>query len=489
MAEQGSKSLTAADAPTSVFGIARYLGPGLIIAASVVGSGELIGATKSGAQAGIALLWMIIIGCIIKIPVQLSLGHYSLSSGKGTIQMLAELPGPRIGISWACWLWLAMQLASIGQLGGIAHGVGQALALSVPLTGDYRELLAAQEEWDDQAALAGAALPSAERPHYNTSDDIVWAALMIVLTIALLLRGRYKMVEWGSTAMVVTFTAVTVACVVALQFRPEWSLRANDLATGLSFQLPSGSKGLSTALATLGIIGIGATELVGWIYWLRERGYSAFTGVRSDAPEWAIRANGWMRVMRWDAICSALIYTFATIAFFVLGATVLHRQGLDPEGNRMIGTLAEMYTPIFGPWTPVFFLCGAFAVLYSTLFVATATHARVCTDALIVLGGLQRNERRESRLIRRFIVVLSLAAFGFLLLFRQPVMLILISGILQAIMLPVLGLTALHYRWHGADRRIAHGRGWDAALLIAFIALVLSGGWMIVHLVNEGLGG
>ena len=59
--------------PTSFGGIFRKLGPGLIIAASIVGSGELIATTKTGAQAGISLLWLIVVGCVIKVFVQIEL--------------------------------------------------------------------------------------------------------------------------------------------------------------------------------------------------------------------------------------------------------------------------------------------------------------------------------------------------------------------------------------------------------------------------------
>ena len=53
--------------PQTLVGILGRLGPGLIIAGSIVGSGELIATIKNGAQAGIALLWLIVIGCLIKV--------------------------------------------------------------------------------------------------------------------------------------------------------------------------------------------------------------------------------------------------------------------------------------------------------------------------------------------------------------------------------------------------------------------------------------
>lgn len=45
--------------PTNILGILGRLGPGLIIAGSIVGSGELIATTKTGAEAGFWLLWLI----------------------------------------------------------------------------------------------------------------------------------------------------------------------------------------------------------------------------------------------------------------------------------------------------------------------------------------------------------------------------------------------------------------------------------------------
>ena len=70
--------------PRTVLGVLRQLGPGLIIAGSIVGSGELIATTKTGAEAGFWLLWLIIIGCVIKVFIQVEFGRYAISSGTTT---------------------------------------------------------------------------------------------------------------------------------------------------------------------------------------------------------------------------------------------------------------------------------------------------------------------------------------------------------------------------------------------------------------------
>ena len=125
--------------PTTIRGILSRLGPGLIIAGSIVGSGELIATTATGAQAGFTLLWLILIGCVIKVFVQVELGRHSLISGRRTMTAMNDVPGPRfavrgVGANWLVCYWILVFLVSIGQLGGIVGGVGQALAISAPLT-------------------------------------------------------------------------------------------------------------------------------------------------------------------------------------------------------------------------------------------------------------------------------------------------------------------------------------------------------------------
>ena len=115
--------------PSSPLRIIRCIGPGLIVAGSIVGSGELIATTKTGAEAGFSLLWLIILGCVVKVFAQIEFGRYAIISGKPTLRALDEVPGPRIKGrgNWLVWYWLVMWLASISQLGGIVGGVGQAL--------------------------------------------------------------------------------------------------------------------------------------------------------------------------------------------------------------------------------------------------------------------------------------------------------------------------------------------------------------------------
>lgn len=443
--------------PTTFGGTLTRLGPGLIVAASIVGSGELIATTKTGAQAGFTALWLILLGCVIKVFVQVELGRFTLSSGETCLRGLNRVPGPRLGgMNWVGWGWALMMAFGLGQLGGIVGGVGQSLALTIPFTGDYLAAIASGQQLD-------------------TYDQKIWAVIVTFVTIAMLVRGRYQTVQDVSTILVASFTFITLGNVIALQFAPEWRMTWADLEEGFAGRLPTGTA-LTTALATFGIIGVGSNELIAYPYWCLEKGYARFTGPRTASDAWARRATGWMRVMWIDALLCMVIYTIATVAFYILGAAVLRRlPESDPQGMRMIVVLTQAYVPVFGNYARWLFLSGAFAVLYSTFFVANAGHARITADALSMTGWVKA-ETPESynNSVAVLCIAFPLISLATYLTGTDPVTLVLASGIMQALMLPVLSGAAIYCQHRHTDPRLKPGKWWNIFLWLSFAGMLVS---------------
>jgi Mn2+/Fe2+ NRAMP family transporter len=281
--------------------------------------------------------------------------------------------------------------------------------------------------------------------------------------------------------MVCGFTLITVVNLVLLQTNPSWAVTASDVVQGMSFRLPPHSEtALATALFTFGIIGVGASEIVAYPYWCIEKGYARFAGPRDRSPEWAARAQGWMRVMRWDAWLSMVIYTFATIAFYLLGAAILGRTGLNPEKSEMIRTLAVMYEPVFTEWASVLFLVGAFAVLYSTYFVANAAHARVFSDTLGVLGAASKSQVAHHKRVVFLSGLFPLLCLVMYVFFPRPAQLVLISGLMQAVMLPMLAVAGVYFRYFRNDPRLVPGRTWDVFLWVSAVGMSIAGIWALI---------
>jgi Mn2+/Fe2+ NRAMP family transporter len=609
--------------PTSIRGILSKLGPGLIIAGSIVGSGELIATTTTGAKGGFALLWLIIIGCLIKVFVQIELGRFTITTGVTSIKGLSKLPGPRLGRgNWFIWYWFIMFIFIMGQLGGIVGGVGQALSISMPITeygidhNAFREAetvlevtraqhsitsdaetrktlqrqiidteLASAVAFAKLSPVNGGDVPNPEhlnalltpllnpnlslaerciveqllpdvrlrqlinvlsaspdsestevtnlrlgllnatdayletgtpedvrqgrasvtsflqyytesvtRPDIHSSNDHNWyAAGLTIVTMALLVIGRYTFIQTFSTVMVALFTLVTIANVCGLQTMDSaiaWKIQWTDIKEGLSFGLGPGAwtESLGFALATFGIIGVGAAELIAYPYWCMEHGYASFTGARDDSKDWANRARGWIRVMKWDAWCSAAVYTFATVAFFLLGAAILGRIELIPAGDDMVRSLSVMYRPVFGPTAQFIFLFGAIAVLYSTFFVATAGNARMLSDVLRTLGWIKDTDASYARCVRWMCAVLPAVCGITYILGVKPVVAIIMSGVMQSIMLPLLGGAAIYFRYKYCDDRLKPGLSSDLLLIVSAIGLLIAGGFAAYTKIASFLG-
>ncbi len=317
----------------------------------------------------------------------------------------------------------------------------------------------------------------------QSNDEVLWAAIITAITIVILVIGRYKFIQTFATVLVAGFTLITIGNLVHLQSLPEWRVNWSDLLHGMSFRLPP--SGLATALMAFGIIGVGASELIQYPYWCLEKGYAKWTGPRDDSPEWAARAAGWLRVLRWDAWASMLVYTFATVAFYLLGAAVLGRTGLNPGGSQMVRTLAEMYVPVFGESAQTVFLFGAIAVLYSTFFVANASNSRVCADAMRIFGLSKGDEKARRFWIVVFCVLFPLLSLTVYVFVRAPKEMVLASGLMQAIMLPMLGAAALFFRYRRCDDRVRPGGVWDVCLWISCAGLLLAGGWAFFDKVSS----
>src|SRR6186997_1231012 len=88
---------TIKEPPVSFSKRLKFLGPGFILSASIVGSGELIATTTLGAKAGFVAFWVIIVSCLAKVAVQLEFGKHTILTGQTAMKAFNNLQGPMLG--------------------------------------------------------------------------------------------------------------------------------------------------------------------------------------------------------------------------------------------------------------------------------------------------------------------------------------------------------------------------------------------------------
>jgi uncharacterized membrane-anchored protein len=152
-----------------------------------------------------------------------------------------------------------------------------------------------------------------------------------------------------------------------------------------------------------------------------------------------------------------------------------------PEGTEMIRTLSVMYEPVFGKSAQTIFLIGAFAVLFSTFFVAIAAQSRLFVDVTNLLGfhNLKDEATRHKR-IKICNVLFAVISLLFFVFISKPVLLVLISGVMQALMLPLLGASVLYFRYKRTDKRLVSGKIWDLMLWLSFACFTIIGIYLVL---------
>ncbi|MGI9544767.1 MAG: Nramp family divalent metal transporter [Cyclobacteriaceae bacterium] len=432
--------------PTTFRGRLKYLGPGFILSASIVGSGELIATTTLGAQAGFITFWVIIVSCLVKVAVQIEFAKHTILTGESPMAAFNQLPGMKFGkANWTIWLFFFLMLIKILQLGGIVGGVAIILNIAFP------------------QITIGA-----------------WAFVTAVAVALMIFRGYYKFIEKFSIWMIGFFTLFTFVSLYFLEYTP-YSLSLEQILSGLKFGLPPTA--VAVAIGAFGITGVGGDEIIAYNYWCLEKGYAAHAGPAEDSEAWRSRAKGWIKTMEMDAIAAMVVYTLVTAAFYLLGAAVLHAQGNVPQGYEMVETLSAMYTESLGPQARTLFLAGACVVLFSTLFAALAAWTRQFSDIFGQIGWINFYDLSDRKKTIAWLAwafpLLWAAMFVFI---KLPVLMVLIGGVITSVILFIVIFAVVNFRYKRLNKSFIPTLKYDVILWLSMVAIFLVGVYGLVKL-------
>ncbi|WP_435079440.1 Nramp family divalent metal transporter [Clavibacter michiganensis] len=360
----------------------RIVGPGLVVAATGIGAGDLVATLVAGSRFGYALLWAAVLGVIIKIFLVEGAGRYSLATGKTIFE------GWRTVGRWTTWYFGPYIL-----IWGLVYGA---------------------------AAMSSSALPLAAL--FPGVDLKVFAIACGLVGAVVVWFGRYSAFEKIIAVFVgLMFVTVVGAAIVTVPNVPA-------LLTGLVPTIPEG--GLVVALSIAGGVG-GTITLAAYGYWLREKGWVA--------PRW-------MKVMRIDNSVAYVMSGIFVLSMLVVGAELLYSADIalaDGEGGLV--QLADVLGERYGAFMTWFFLLGFFATSFSSILGVWNGVSLMFADFLGTVRGLDVEDPRRrlgGSYYRAFILWLTIPPIGLLFL-DQPIGLIIAYGVLGALFMPFLAITLL----------------------------------------------
>jgi Mn2+/Fe2+ NRAMP family transporter len=403
------------------------IGPGLVVAATGVGAGDMVATLVAGERFGHTLLWAAIVGCLVKISLAEATGRWHLATGRTIFEGWTSLGR-----------WTQIYFGIYIVVWGLVYGATAMSATALPLAALFPVL--SIRSWAILAGLSGLVVVWFNR--YATFEKVmaVFAGVMCVTVVGLAI---YLLPDPGSAA------------------------------GGIVPTLPPQS-----AFYTLGLIGgVGGTiTMAAYGYWVNAKGWHDAT---------------WMRAMRWDNRVAYLVTGIFVVSMLVVGAELLHTAGLAiTQGDRGLIDLAGVLETRFGRSMSIVFLVGFFAAAYSSILGVWHGVSLLFADFAGHLRGHAARtieERERSWDFRAYLLWLT---FPPLLIVWEgrPFQLVLMYGVLGSIFMPFLALTLL---WLLNSRRTpkAWRNTWisNTGLAIAGLLFVIVSGYELWGLLGTFL--
>ncbi|MEO0529174.1 MAG: Nramp family divalent metal transporter [Planctomycetota bacterium] len=408
--------------PPRGFALLLAVGPAIVWCAEFIGSGEVILATRTGAVLGTAVLWAVVVGIVLKYVIGLAGGWYTVTTGESMIDLFGRMPGPKNAVVWL--VLVAQLLASVLAIGSIAASAGVFVAELVPIT----------------PFVAG------------------WAVTLLAVAVAWV--GEFKPLKLIMTGLV-TLTLIGVV-VVAVRVLPPLA----DLVAGLTPNVPAvpewaiaqnvSTNAWAELLPLLGWGAGGFASQVWYTYWIMGAGYGATAGgrqgkpadedtLRELTPEDADRLSGWRRAITFDATAAMVIGVLVTCGFLIVGAGVLGKAELAPDGPDVALTIATIFGADWGSLGATLFLVGGAAALLSTQMAQVAGWPYLLDDCVrlclpSVVAGWSPIARRRVWLVFYLLTSMTIVfTLGY-----KPVQLVKTSAMLDGLLLtPIQAIVLL----------------------------------------------
>ena len=285
------------------------LGPGLLLAATGIGGGDLTTATFVGGMLGTSVLWAVALGAFMKFVITEGIARWQLATGQTIIEGVVQRLGPVV-----IWIFLPYFLLwSFFVASAQMSSNGVALHALIPVFDDDR------------------------------LGKIVFGALASLAGLAIVRRGGYR---WFEVAMKIGIGVMFMT--IALTAIALWP-GAGEILRGLFVPtMPrADTEAVTWTVSLIGGIG-GTLTVLAYGYWLREEGRTA--------PED-------LRTCRIDLAASYFVVALFGIFMVIVGQSVK----VEGEGTTMLIVLSDRLGEELGPIGKWLFLIGTMGTVFSSL--------------------------------------------------------------------------------------------------------------------------
>ncbi len=376
--------------------------PGLLIAATGVGAGDLLTASMAGAQVGTVLLWTAVVGALLKWGLNEGIARWQMGSGTTLLEGWTQHLG-----GWIRWIFLLY--FSLWSL-----VVGSALISACGVAGD---------------AFFPLGDPKTSRAIWGVGHSLVGLGFVWL--------GGFRFFEKVmGVCIAIMFVGVLIT---AGLIGPDWGALASGIFVP---SLPDGSLGWS--IGVLGGVG-GTVTLLSYGYWIREKERTGMKGLKTSRLDLAVAYIG-----------TALF----GMAMIVIGSHITLQDG---AGDVAIQLAAELRT-VHGPVGGSLFLIGFWGAVFSSLLGVWQSVPYIFADFFYLRKPNRPTDLKQSPPYKIWLV--GIATIPVALLWLSVEQIQLTYSVMGALFMPMLALTLLLMNnrsgWVGARFK----NGWAINLLL-----------------------
>ena len=303
--------------------ILKSLGPGLLFAGAAVGVSHLVQSTRAGADFGFGLLWVLFLAAIFKYPFFQFGSRYAAATGDTLLDGYHKLGRGVLVISY-CISFITMFIIQAAVTIVTA-------ALAVNLFGIF--------------------------------DMITWSFLIIILSISLLIVGKYKLLD---TLMKYVILLLTISTLIAVSV----AITKNNHTYSFIQVFHEETIEIYFLIAFLGWMPAPLDISIWQSIWSVEK---EKTTLKKTTAKQAI----------FDFNIGYIGTILLAFCFIALGALVMNKTGqsFSNKGSVFASQLIELYTKNLGNFAYVFIAIAAFTTMFSTTITTLDASPRTMSIA------------------------------------------------------------------------------------------------------------
>jgi Mn2+/Fe2+ NRAMP family transporter len=367
----------------SGFNILKKTGPGIIVAATGLGAGDIVAASAAGAQAGTVLLWAVVFGGLLKYGLTEGIGRWQLATGttllEGWIEKLPKF------FSWYFMVYMFLWTFMV-------------------------------------AAAMMAACGLAAYAFFPALSVTQWGIIHALLALVIVWFGAYKVLETAMKFFIGLMFLTVLYC--AIRVMPDIRI----IASGMFIpRVPE--FGMAYVLSVIGGVG-GSITIMSYGYWMREAGW---------------KGKEMMSTMRWDLGIAYGLTALFGVAIIIVSAgvqpeVVSGNNMALAVADQLVPVMGETgkWVFLFGFWGAVFSsMIGVWhgvPFLFANFFI----HYRKHTHLIETRGSISK-----SWAYRGYLVYLAILPMTLLRL-ERPVWIVIIYTITGAFFMPLLAALLLY---------------------------------------------